>query len=42
MIAALAIVGGYAALVWQFGWPGLLAGAVHGAVLFFSARGPRS
>lgn len=42
MIAALAIVGGYATLVWAFGWPGLLAGLVHVAVLMLCTGWPRS
>lgn len=29
MIAALAIVGGYAMLIWQCGWAGVAAAAVH-------------
>lgn len=29
MIGALAIVGGYAALIWAAGWPGVAAAALH-------------
>lgn len=42
MIAALLIVGGYASLVWAFGWPGLLAAGVHVAALVLLAAVPRS
>ncbi len=43
MIAALAIVGGYASLVWAFGWPGLLVGAAHVLLLVLcAAMAPRS
>lgn len=33
MIAALAIVGGYGALIWAFGWPGVAAAVCHVIVL---------
>lgn len=42
MIAAVAIIGGYASLVWAFGWPGFLAAGVHAAVLLLLAAFPRS
>jgi hypothetical protein len=33
VIGAALIVGGYVAVIWTFGWPGLLVAAAHVAVL---------
>ena len=33
MIGLVAIVGGYASLLWMFGWSGLLVGVAHFAIL---------
>lgn len=34
MIAALGIAAAYGALMWQFGWAGLVVGLIHLAVMF--------
>jgi hypothetical protein len=38
VIGAVSIVGGFVALVWQYGWAGAAAGAALGAVLVFATK----
>jgi hypothetical protein len=38
VIAVVAIAGGYAALIWQFGWWGVAAAAVHLIVMGAATR----
>lgn len=38
MIAAAAIVGGYAALIWSAGWIGVAAAVVHVALMLAAMK----
>jgi hypothetical protein len=38
VIGALAIVGGYATLIWQAGWIGVAAAAVHIGLLLVAMK----
>lgn len=38
MIAAAFIVGGYITLIWQAGWIGVAAAAVHVGVMLFAMK----
>lgn len=42
MIGTLVIAAGYCALIYKFGWPGVLVAGLHIAVLIAASTPPRS